>query len=262
MRKTWISGLLAVAGGLVVLMQRKGKGGRRPKTRTLSRIGDLPLLAKRSQSDVAIERFMLYFMLPLWFVPGLLDHYWHRKTKIETTAGTQESAIHSLMMMEVGLPIVGGLLLEINAGVIALMIAAYLVHQATAMWDVAFAVARRKVFPREQHTHSFLEMLPFCAVSFIICLHWDQFTALLGVGDEEPRFAIRLKRPPVPPAYIAGVLGAVGVFIVLPYGEELLRCIRAQRQGLIGTESPEEAKKLFGEVTPTWPNNRLLPSGL
>jgi hypothetical protein len=107
------------------------------------------------------------------------------------------------------------------------------------MWDVSFAVERRKVLPREQHTHSFLEMLPFCALSFVICLHWEQFQALFGHGPERPRFALRLKRPSLEPKYLVRILGAIALFIGVPYGEELLRCWRAQRKGLSGLDTPE-----------------------
>jgi hypothetical protein len=89
----------------------------------------------------------LYFTVPLWVVAGSLDYLWHRRTKIETTSGTTESAIHALMMTEAGLPMLLGLLLEINAGVILLMVAAFVAHAGTAIWDVAYAVERRKVTP-------------------------------------------------------------------------------------------------------------------
>ena len=97
--------------------------------------------------------------------------FWHRRTKIETTSGTQESIIHSLMMAAAGIPIVLGLLLEINAGIILIMLLAFFVHWGTSFWDVAYATDRREVRPNEQHIHSFLEVLPFCAVSFVLCLH-------------------------------------------------------------------------------------------
>jgi hypothetical protein len=151
------------------------------------------------------------------------------------------------MMTEVGIPIVAGLLLDINAGVIALMLAAFFLHAITAIWDVAFAVERRKVLPNEQHTHSLLEMLPFCAVSFIICLHWDQFAALFGRGSKRPRFKLELKKPPLPTRYVILTLSAVLVFIATPYGEELIRCWRAERRGLIGRDTPECARELFAK---------------
>ena len=137
-----------------------------------------------------------------------------------------------------------GLVLEINAGVILLMIAAFFAHAGTAIWDVAYAVERRKVTPNEQHVHSFLEVLPFCAVSFVICLHWPQFASLFGFGSEKPRFGLKKKEPSLPASYLAGFLGAVAVNGAA-YGEELTRCFRAQRGGLTGTDTPEAAKKLY-----------------
>src|SRR5579875_2420580 len=59
-------------------------------------------------------RFVLFVLVPTWIVPGVLDWYWHKRTDIENTAGLQESLIHSLMMAEVGLPIVLALLFDIN----------------------------------------------------------------------------------------------------------------------------------------------------
>jgi hypothetical protein len=153
----------------------------------------------------ATRRYMLYFMLPLWIAPGFLDYLCHRKTKIETTSGTQESIIHALMMTEAGIPVVMGLLFEINTGVLLMMLLAFFAHWATAFWDVAYASDRREVKPNEQHIHSFLEVLPFCAVSFILCLHWNQFAALFGVGPERPRFSLKGKQPPLSTRYVVGL---------------------------------------------------------
>lgn len=58
---------------------------------------------------------------------------------------------------------------------LALGVAALGAHEATAIWDVRAAVdGGRDVRPAEQHIHSFLESLPFMAVSALLCLHWDQ----------------------------------------------------------------------------------------
>ena len=197
-----------------------------------------------SDSAKATERYLLYFTVPLWVAAGSLDYFWHRRTKIETTSGTLESAIHALMMTEAGIPMLLGLVLEINAGVILLMIAAFFAHAGTAIWDVAYAVERRKVTPNEQHVHSFLEVLPFCAVSFVICLHWDQFASLFGFSSEKSRVELKRKDPPLPATYLAGFLLAVMVNGTL-YGEELVRCLRAQVRGLTGTETPAAAQELY-----------------
>jgi hypothetical protein len=202
-----------------------------------------------SKTDLAMRRYTTYFLLPLWIVPGLLDYVWHRRTKIESTSGLQESLTHSLMLGEVGIPLLGGLLLEINAGVIAMMIAGFLLHEATAVWDVAYTVKRRLILPKEQHTHSFLEVLPFCGLSFVICMHWEQFLALAGQGKEWPNFRIRLKRPSLSPGYLASMLAAIGLLLALPYGEELWRCWRAQTRGETGRDTPECVRILFAKPT-------------
>ena len=71
--------------------------------------------------------------------------------------------------------------------VIALMIAAFLAHQVTALWDVSYAVTRRYVSPIEQHVHSFLEMIPLMAGAFVVVLNWPQLLALFGLDNGSPR---------------------------------------------------------------------------
>ena len=178
--------------------------------------------------ETASRLFMMYGLLPGWFIPGLLDWYWHKQTKIEETSGARESAIHALMMTEAGAAIMLGLFLEIDAGVLAAMLAAVAVHEATAMWDVAYASTRRDVRPREQHTHSFLESLPVMATAFAACLHPDQAKALIGIGPERPRWKFRRKDKPLSPVYVGVLLTSVAAFIGVPYGEELIRCLRRE----------------------------------
>jgi hypothetical protein len=241
MKKTIIALLVAATGVLFFARWRRHGTGKRLDSAMVNG-GNPPSVAQTKEH--AMRRYVMYFLLPMWVIPGALDHLWHRRTKIETTSGLEESLIHSLMMAEIGIPILLGLLFEINAGLIALMIAAYLVHEATAIWDVSVAVERRKVLPREQHTHSFLEMLPFCAVSFVICLNWEQFRALFGQGPERPRFALRLKQPPLEWKYLVRILSTIGLFVGLPYGEELLRCWKAQREKSSGLDTPGAARAL------------------
>ena len=243
--KSWTFALLAAfAGALSVILRRQGPA----RFAMADNIGSKKSAASdRPDSTVlATRRYLLYVTIPLWVGAGLMDYVWHRRTKIETTSGTTESLIHILMMAEAGLPMLLGLFLEINAGVILLMSTAFLVHAATAIWDVTYAVERRKVEPIEQHVHSFLEVLPFCAVSFVICLHPDQFAALLGWGSQKSDFRLRLKRPALPLPYIAGSLSAVAINSAA-YGDELLRCLRAQSRGLAGSETPAAAHDLYAD---------------
>ncbi|MEU6552015.1 diguanylate cyclase [Streptomyces sp. NPDC046915] len=179
----------------------------------------------------ATTRYLLYGLLPGWFVPGLADWVMHRRTRIEDTAGTKESLIHSLMMAEVGLPIALTLRYEVNPLLLSVQLGAAAVHEATALWDVRTAVdSDREVKPVEQHIHSFLEALPFGALSALMCLHADQVRSLLrgGRGDPGAWRPVRRRRP-LSPGYLAAVGVAIGACVLLPYGEELLRCRRAGR---------------------------------
>jgi hypothetical protein len=176
--------------------------------------------------DPAIQILMI-FILPLWLAAGFADWACHRATAIETTAGPRESLIHILMFAEVGIPLLAALFLEIDALVIALMIGAFLLHEATALWDVSFAVQRREVTPFEQHVHSFLEMIPLMGMVILIAHHWGQFLALFGTGTESARFSAVLKAEPLPASYLVAVLSGVVLFAIIPYAEELIRCLKA-----------------------------------
>lgn len=238
------AGLAAIAGAIGFLLRQQ----REPSPDIFDTPDDdsSPAIKSPDATALATRRYLLYVTIPLWVVTGLLDYVWHRRTKIETTSGTTESIIHLLMMSEAGLPMLLGLFLEINAGFLLLMIAAFFAHSATAIWDVAYAVDRRKVEPSEQHVHSFLEVLPFCAVSFVICLHPDQFASLFKSGSHKPDFGLKWKRPPLPAAYIVGSLAAVAINGTA-YTEELVRCLRAQAKGLTGSETPPAARALFAK---------------
>ncbi len=103
------------------------------------------------------------------------------------------------MMTEAGVPAVMGLLLEVNAGV------------------------------RLSAAGSLLEVVPLMALALLGVLHWDQAHALVRRAREKPRFALRLKRPPLSSRYVGGILAAIGAFGALPYAEELWRCFRVDR---------------------------------
>jgi len=116
---------------------------------------------------------------------------------------------------------------EINAGILYLMLFCFLAHEATALWDVYFAIDKREVTPIEQHVHSYLSILPLMSLVMVSILNWPQFLAMWGLGTESARFALVAKQPPLPWTYILSVLGAVIVLEVIPYVEELVRGLRA-----------------------------------
>jgi hypothetical protein len=173
-----------------------------------------------------LRDYLLFFILPLWIVAGLTDYVLHRHTRIEETAGTKESILHALQLAEAGIPVVLALLLDINALLILVMLIGFVLHEITALWDLSCAARRRYVSPLEQHVHSFMEVLPLMALSFVTIMYWNQFLALFGFGQEPARFTLHPKSTPVPAGYLLPLLLSVVCLVVLPYAEELWRCLR------------------------------------
>lgn len=167
--------------------------------------------------------FLLYALLPLWLVAGMGDWLCHRATGIASTSGIKESALHLALFVEAGVPLLAGLLLEINAGVLATMLIALLLHNATTLWDLSYAQSRRHIPPVEQHIHSFLEVIPIMAVALVALLNWDQFLALFGLGAEAVDFSLRWRQPPLPPLYLGSIIAAALLFNLLPFAEEFWR---------------------------------------
>lgn len=241
MKKLAAIGLILSAAAWVVGRKQNAT----PAKRMLSVLGRRPDAEASRLADQSAQRYLMYFIVPVWALVGGLDWLWHRQTKIETTSGPKEAAMHLMMMAEAGIPLLAGLFLETNAGLLALMSAGMLVHQATVMWDVSYTVSRRKIPAREQHTHTFMETLPFDILAVFACLHPEQFLSLLGMGSEKPDFSLRLKRPGLPIRQIAGIFGAMTLFVVLPHVEEFVRCWRAYRRGLVGADTPDSARQLY-----------------
>lgn len=180
----------------------------------------------------ATIRYLMYVLLPAWFVPGVADYLMHRRTRIEQTSGVGESRIHALMMSEIAVPIVLTLLCEVNPLVLAVILATTGVHEATAIWDVRAAVdGGRDVRPAEQHIHSFLESLPFMATSALLCLHADQAATALRSPRDRSLWRLEIRRQRLPGRYLVVIQAAIVAFVALPYGEELLRCLRARARG-------------------------------
>src|SRR5438270_3598992 len=213
MKKSAIVGL-AIASAAAWLLRDKRKLPL--PTRALAALQSKPESDARAIAQKASERYLMYLVVPAWALVGALDWLWHRQTKIETTSGPKESIMHLMMMAEAGIPVLAGLFLEANAGLLALMTAGMLVHQATVIWDVEYTVSRRKIPAREQHTHTFMETLPFDVLAVFACLHPEQFRSMLGLGPEKADFSLRLKQPALPVSQIAAIFVAVTRFVELP----------------------------------------------
>jgi len=179
------------------------------------------------QDTAEITRnFAMYFALPLWQVMGFADYWCHRATRIERTSGLKESLLHALMLAEMGIPVTLCLFFEVTSLVLLLMVLVFFLHEATALWDIAYAAPRRDVWLVEQHIHSYLAVLPFMLGSFVICLNWDQFAALFGSGSEPARFDLSWKQPQFSVWYHATLISGLLIFLGIPYGEEAWRCFR------------------------------------
>ncbi|MEH6379421.1 diguanylate cyclase [Streptomyces sp. KLMMK] len=176
------------------------------------------------------RRFLLYGVLPMWVVPAVADWWMHKRTRIEHTSGVKESAVHALMMTEAGVPVAMGLLARINPLVLSVMGGAALAHGATALYDVSLATKKREVHPVEQHIHSFLEVLPLSAMAFTACLHADEVRAALRGGRGRRDWVLLPKDRPLSAKYLVGLGAAIGAGVILPYAEEMSRCLRARRQ--------------------------------
>ncbi len=187
----------------------------------------------------------MYAIMPIWSIAGFLDWLWHKQTRIETTSGVQESIMHLVMMAEAGVPILTGMFLETNAGSMALMGTGWLLHEATVAWDVSYTLSRRKIYAREQLTHTYMESVPFAIVVTFACLYPEQFLALLGAGPEKADFELRFRKKPIPLTHFAVIVAGMGVVSGLPHLEELWRCYRAKKLGLAGRDIEESAQQLY-----------------
>ena len=167
--------------------------------------------------------FLLFVVLPAWLGPGLLDWWFHRRTHIEEPAngGTRESLLHSAMFAEAGLPLLLATAFEMNPLLIALMTGAAASHEATAMLDVRLALnSRRNVSQWEQHVHSFLEVMPFWIVPLMVLLNRPM----------TDRWSLTRRASVLSKQDLALVAGGVTIAGVLPYAEELFRCLRQARR--------------------------------
>lgn len=176
-----------------------------------------------------LGELMLYVLLPIWLAAGLLDWWCHRRQDLPHTTGPLESALHLLMIAQVGVGIAIGLLLEINALALAILLALATVHLLTAWIDTRYSYTRREITPLEQHAHGFLDTLPFFAWLLLAALNADQALAMLGLGSQAPVWQARIKISPIPGSLVLTVLGAGAALAVLPFVEEMWRAWRAER---------------------------------
>jgi hypothetical protein len=186
--------------------------------------------------------FFLFVVLPAWLGPGLLDWWCHRATHIEepTNGGTTESLVHSAMFAQAGLPLLLAAAFEMNPLIITLMAGAAVSHEVTAMLDVRLALkSRRQVSQWEQHVHSFLEVMPFWIVPLMVLLN----APMTDGWSLTRRASVLSKRD------LVIMAGGVTMAGILPYAEELRRCVREARWSQLAGDRPKESPQSTSRVT-------------
>jgi hypothetical protein len=180
-------------------------------------------------TDHLLMNLILYGMLPLWGVAGFIDWCCHRATRIEHTSGLKESLMHSVMGIQLGIPIILCLLFQVNVLILLLCILAWLMHEVVAHWDVHYTAPIRRISIWEMHVHNYMATLPLFLLMLIVVLNWETVLKLVQF-DWAGEFRLqRVDNPHGGSGYLRSYLVFMGVLCVIPYVEENLRCWRAAR---------------------------------
>jgi hypothetical protein len=182
---------------------------------------------KHPDESQLVLYLILYVILPVWVIAGAWDWWCHKKTKIEQTSGLKESIIHSIMGVQVGLPILACLIYEVNV----LCFFVLITHEYVAHQDIVFATPRREISHWETHAHSYLSTVPFYLIGLIVVRRWETFVKMITF-DWSGEMGLVLRAEPIggTPYYLPYYLGFAFCVGVLPYVEENIRCWRYQRR--------------------------------
>src|SRR5262245_65826961 len=101
------------------------------------------------------------------------------------------------MMIEAGLPLFAALFLEAHAGLFALLTAGMLLHEFTAVWDVAYTVSQHARCPR-------VNSIPTVSWEKIHSISAQLWPASIPVNSarcrvsrpEKPHGSLRTQKPP------------------------------------------------------------------
>ena len=170
---------------------------------------------------------MLYVFLPMWGIAGFVDWCCHRATKIEVTSGLKESLMHSLMGVQMAIPIALCLLFYVNVTVLVICIITWIFHELVAHWDVRYANPRREISIWEMHAHTYLGSLPLYMLISIIVINWPQFLLLISFEWAGNMALMRVEEPHGSSAYLPAYLVFMALLCVFPYIEENIRCLKA-----------------------------------
>jgi hypothetical protein len=176
-----------------------------------------------------VQAFLLYGILPGWVFFGFIDYLCHRASRIEETTGLRENLLHSVMGLQVAIPIFFGLFLEINVLVLLLMLFVLAAHELVAHMDVSLALKGRRISVWENHAHSFLEVIPFGIFGLVALLKWPAFVDLITL-DWAGKLYFAPKADPISSSFIVGYFLFMVLLGFLPYMEENWRCLKGRRR--------------------------------
>jgi hypothetical protein len=180
-----------------------------------------------------LEPLLLYVVFPVWLLAGFADSLCHRAQRIEATAGWRESALHWLMLIELGIGVWAILLLELNAFVIALFAVVCILHELTLGVDLLYASSRRRVPAVEQWVHGVQQAIPWIVLLIISAMRPAQALAVVGLGEAPGDWAWTPRIAPVEPGYLSAFAAAAALLVGLPFTLEAWRAIRRRQQGLV-----------------------------
>ena len=179
-------------------------------------------------TDQALVNIILFFFLPVWGVSGYLDWYCHKKSKIEETSGIGESLLHSLMGLQIGIPIILCLLFKVNALILIICLVSLVLHEVVAYCDVKLAKPLREISILEMQAHAYLSTTPLFIFLMIIAINWDLVANLLSTGSASSgQFSfIRTTYTFGGQYYLLYFALFMIISCVIPYVEEIFRCLR------------------------------------
>ena len=178
------------------------------------------------QTNNLLILMLMYVFLPLWGIAGFVDWCCHRATSIETTSGLKESFMHSVMGVQIAIPILLCLLFYVNVLILLICLAALILHEIVAHWDVRFAAPRREITIWEMHAHSYLATLPFYMLSIIAVINWDILIKLVTLDWRGQFYFDSVEQAHGSESFLSWYLLFMAVLCVFPYFEEFARCAR------------------------------------
>jgi hypothetical protein len=172
---------------------------------------------------------ILYGLLPVWGIAGFIDWTCHRATHVERTSGLKESLIHSLMGLQLGIPILLCLIFQVNVLILLICALMCVLHEIVAHWDVHYASPLRRISIWEVHVHNYMATVPLYLFMLIVIINWDVAVKAVTLQWSGQFTLDRLVSPPGSAAYLPEYLVFMSVLCVFPYIEENLRCLRYAR---------------------------------